>query len=84
MLPHPDVLLEMGNLRHQDDIREAELWQLARQARQERTVFLHQLARRLIAPLGRLVSRLWSTLNTSHPIKGRSWPAADPARAKRG
>lgn len=71
MLSHPDVLLKIVAFQHQDDIREAELWQLAKQARQERTFYLYRLAQRVIAPAGRLVSSLLSRPNSPYTTTGR-------------
>jgi hypothetical protein len=55
MLSHPDTLADLAALQRQDRLREVEMWQLARQARRDRGIFLHQLFRRLVAMAGQLL-----------------------------
>ena len=46
---HPDLLLNLANLQHQDRLREVEIWRLAMQARQSRAKFLGRLLHHLLA-----------------------------------
>ena len=46
---HPDSLLDVANLQHQDRLREVEIWRLAMQARQSRAKFLGRLLHYLLA-----------------------------------
>ncbi|GAB4445739.1 MAG: hypothetical protein Fur0044_41960 [Anaerolineae bacterium] len=58
---HPDLLLDMSNLQHQDRLREVETWRLAQIARQQRAHYVGQLMGRLVAAV-----RQWLSL-PAHP-----------------
>ena len=45
---HPDSFLDLHEDKHQDRLREAETWRLAKAARQQRARYLDQLLRRLV------------------------------------
>jgi len=49
MLLHPDLLLDLAHLNHQNRLSEVETWRLIREARQSRAKFLGRLLHRLLA-----------------------------------
>ena len=53
---HPDLLLDLANLRHQDQLREVETWRLAVTARQNRAKYGGYLLRRLAAAVRQRLS----------------------------
>jgi hypothetical protein len=60
---HPDVLLDLFQLRHQDQIREVENWRLAMTARPKQANFV-----------GRLLLRLLTVARQRLPLRARSKP----------
>lgn len=53
---HPDLLLDMNNLQHQDRLREVETWRLAQAARQQRAHYVGQFLGHLIAAVRQRLS----------------------------
>lgn len=48
-MEHPDLLLDLFQLRHQDQMREVETWRLAMSAQPSRVDSMSLLLRRLVA-----------------------------------
>jgi hypothetical protein len=59
---HPDSFLDLHEDKHQDRLREAETWRLAKAARQQRARYLDQLLRRLV-----VAAKQWVKAQMRHP-----------------
>ena len=64
-MEHPDLLLKLSRLRHQDELREVEAWRLAMVARQNRANHIGYLLQRLLT----IARQLWRVHGRPKPAK---------------